>query len=251
MTKINHKTTLMTDCKPCFHPSYANGKLGGKSSGLMAIGYHPGKGQLTFNNGQLVSDCFGTCGAVDCKNCMKSCYAVKGSKRFLDSRKNRIENTMQLRTDINGHFKDIYNRILSDDIKVVRYTDSGEIESYLQFTKLVNLAFSLPFVRFYLYTKNYSVLREFFGENKELPKNMVVLISIWGNIGETEYKEFKDHRNIRAFAVNSNIKATAQCPAYTMTENGKIKLNKDVTCIKCGLCFGDYTATKVIKCLEH
>ena len=248
--EINHKQTMMCDCMAQFHGTFDNGKLGGKELGMMAIGYHPGKGILKFKNGQIVSDCSGSCGCVNCEECMNDCYAVSGSLRFLDCRKNRIENTMQLRSDINKHFDDIYHAILSNNIKIVRYTDSGEIESYLQFVKVVNLALSLPSVRFYLYTKNYAVLREFFKEEKELPGNMVVLISIWGYQGKAEYIEFCTHRNIKAFAVNSDIKVNAMCPAYKEI-NGKVRLNKEMSCARCGLCFNGENNVRVIGCLEH
>lgn len=244
------KTTFIKDCKPCFHPSYGNEKTGGKNEQMMAIGYMPSKGILTFKDGTIVSDCLGTCGKVNCDECMKKCYAVSMVKRYEIARKNRIENTLQLRTDINQHFNDIYHTILSDKIKIVRYTDSGEIESYLQFVKLVNLALSLPSTQFYLYTKNYDVLRTFFTENKELPNNMVVLISIWGKLGKKEYNEFKNHRNIKAFVVNSDIKTDCTCPAYKVI-NGKVRLNKEMTCAKCGLCTGKHPNIKVIGCLEH
>ena len=244
------KTTFLKDCKAQFHPTWGNEKTGGLKEGMLAIGYMPGKAIITFKNGQIVSDCFGTCHGVDCSKCEKCCYAVSMIKRYEMARKNRIENTMQLREDINKHFEDIYHCILKNNVKIVRYTDSGEIESFLQFMKLVNLALSLPSVQFYCYTKNYAVLREFFGENKELPKNMVILISIWGSQGEKEYNEFKEHRNIKAFAVNSNIKVNAVCPAYKKV-NGKVRLNKKMTCAKCGLCTGKYSKVKVIGCIEH
>lgn len=245
------KTTYIRNLQATFHPSYGNEKTGGKSDGMMAIGYMPGKGLIRYKkDGSLVSDCIGTCSAVDCENCMKKCYAISMIKRYEDARINRIENTLQLREDINAHFKAIYDTIVHDKIKIVRYTDSGEIENYLQFAKLVNLALSLPSTRFYLYTKNYAVLREFFAEKKEIPQNMVVLISVWEDLGKAEFEEFRNHRNIKAFAVNSDLKCQAICPAYKK-EGKRVKLNKEMTCAKCGLCWGKHPNVDIIGCLEH
>ena len=246
-----NETTFCMDLESRFCPSYGNEKTGGKDAGMMAIGYWPGRGILYYKNGAPVSDCLGTCGCVNCEACEKECYAVAMVKRFKDAGKARIRNTMQLRENINQHFDDIRAAILRDKIKMVRYTDSGEIESYLQFAKLVNLALGLPSVRFYLYTKNYEVLREFFGGGRELPKNMVVLISIWEDLGEKEFSEFSKHENIKAFAVKpATVKPQVMCPAYKM-EGGRVKLNKEMTCAKCGLCIGTRGNAKIIGCLEH
>ena len=252
MKKTVHTTTLCKDLEARFCPSYGNEKTGGKNEGMLAIGYYPGRGILYYKDGAMVSDCLGTCGCVNCDGCMKKCYAISMIKRYTKARENRIANTLQLRSDINKHFDDIRKTILRDNIKIVRYTDSGEIESYLQFVKLVNLALGLPSVQFYLYTKNYQVLREFFGEKKELPGNMVVLISIWEDLGKSEYNEFKHHRNIKAFAVKSDIKVQATCPAYRKDpKTGRVTMNKEMTCAKCGLCTGKHPNIKVIGCLEH
>lgn len=244
------KTIYVKNLKSRFHASYGNEKTGGKKQGMLAIGYYPGRGYLYYKDSSLVSDILGTCGCVDCSKCVKKCYAVSMVKRYEKACIARIENTMQLREDINAHFKAIYDTVIRDKIKIVRYTDSGEIENYLQFVKLVNLALSLPSTRFYLYTKNYAVLREFFGEGKQLPQNMVVLISIWENLGKSEFLEFRKYRNIKAFAVNSDLKCQAICPAYKK-EDKRVKLNKEMTCAKCGLCWGKHPNIDIIGCLEH
>lgn len=250
-----HETTYTKDMKARFYPSYGNEKTGGKDAGMMAIGYMPGAGILEYKDGTPVTDCHGTCGAVDCSACVKQCYAVSMVKRYKDARIHRIENTLQLRENITQHFDDIRAAILRDHIRMVRYTDSGEIESYQQFFKLVNLALGLPSVRFYLYTKNYAVLREFFGRGDqfELPTNLVVLISIWEDLGEKEYMEFRHHRNIKAFAVKpATVKPEIMCPAYKKDpKTGRVKLNAEMTCAKCGLCIGTRGNADIIGCLEH
>lgn len=244
------KTIFSADCKAQFHATFNNGKLGGKNTGLMAVGYLSGKNP-TFADGTPTTDCRSTCHCVECGACDNgNCYAVRGETRFPNTRKNRIENTLQLRNDIMQHFSDMYWTIKDNNIKIVRYTESGEIESLDQFMHLYRLSMDLPAVKFYLYTKNYVVLREFF-RNHVLPKNLVVLVSVWGDHGVKEWEEFKKYYNVKCFAVNSDLKVTCFCPAYRKDENGKTyRVNDDrVKCGNCKLCF-DSTA-KIIGCLEH
>lgn len=243
------RTTLfMKDLKPCFCPSYSNGKTGGKKDGMMSIGYMPGLDYLIFKNtGLLVTDCKGTCGGVNCAACQEKCYAISTVKQYEKACINRIQNTMQLRSDINAHFADIEKTIVRDNIKIVRYTESGELESLAQLVHVLRLAQCHTNVFFYLYTKNYNVLREFFNVHT-LPDNMVILVSVWESIGVNEWNEFKKYKNIKCFAVNSNLQPKVFCPAYKLV-NGKAKLNKQMTCAKCRLCFD--SKAKIIGCYEH
>ncbi len=246
----------MRDCNPHFHATLNNDKLGGKSEKILAIGYVPGSDLLYLNNGTMVSDCKGTCGAVDCSGCgfRGICYAIDSYCQYPAVTVNRIENTLQLRTNIDLHFLSIYYTALENKVETIRYTESGEIETYTQFSYVVELAEKLPNVKIYLYTKNYAVLRKYF-ESAELPENMVVLISIWENTGVSEFLEMSDHNNIKAFVVNNqDIKVNAMCPAYHKNpKTGKVERVKDnpaVKCGNCGLCTGKHKC-KIIGCLEH
>lgn len=248
-------TVYMEDCTPRFHPTMSNDKLGGKKYNMMAVSYVPGKGLLTLKNGNLVSDCPGTCGNVDCSQCGQRgvCYAIDSYVQYPAVTVNRVENTMQLRQDIDKHFQDIKDAIERNKINIVRYTESGEFESLEHFEKFVELANTMPNISFYAYTKNYAALRGFFAKGLELPRNMVILISVWGDQGVKEYEEFKSHENIKCFAVRSNIPVDAMCPAYRKDETGKVSRVKSdaVKCSNCGLCTGKRPNVKVIGCIEH
>lgn len=240
------RTILTKDCKAQFHPTLSNSKLGGKDVHMMGISYMPGPECITFKNGEKVTDCKGTC--TNCADCMNACYAINSCKRFPNVTKNRVENTLQLREDIEQHFADIYWTIKDNNINVVRYTESGEIENINQFMHLYWLAMDLKSVKFYLYTKNYNVLREFFN-NHVLPNNLVVLISVWGENGVAAWNEFKKYSNVKCFAVNSDLKVACYCPAYHKDENGKVYRDNDMTCARCKLCFN--STAKIIGCYEH
>lgn len=103
------ETVYMKDCKPRLHGTFSNDKLGGKNLKIVAISYVPGKGILTFKDGRPVLDCEGTCRNVDCSQCGKFgvCYAIDSFVQYPAVTVNRVENTMQLREDINKHFADI------------------------------------------------------------------------------------------------------------------------------------------------
>lgn len=248
------QTVHMRDCKAQFHATMSNDKLGGEKQKIMAVGYVPSNDLLYLNNGTLVSDCIGTCGKVDCSGCAKRgvCYAIDSYCQYPAVTVNRVENTMQLRDDIDKHFDDIYETAIAYGVDVIRYTESGEIETAKQFDKVIELSDKLPDVEIYLYTKNYDVLYKFF-ENRELPKNVTVLISIWGNTGVDAWLTLKHHKGVKAFVVNNDeIKVDAMCPAYRKDENGKVKRVKSdaVKCGNCKLCTRARDV-KIIGCLEH
>lgn len=249
------ETVYMGNCVAQFHPTLANDKLGGKKQKIMAVSYVPGKDLIFLQNGTLVSDCVGTCKNVDCSQCGQRgvCYAIDSYTQYPAVTKNRVENTMQLRENIDQHFEDIYNTAVKNKVEIIRYTESGEIEDYRHFEYLLRLTNRLPEVQVYVYTKNYEVLREYFGKGLELPDNLTILVSVWGDQGVAEYNEFKNHKNIKCFAVKSSIPYDAVCPAYKEDENGKVHRvhNDAVKCGNCGLCTGKVPGVKVIKCVEH
>lgn len=249
------QTVYMAECEPKFHPTMSNDKLGGKNQKIMAVSYAPGKDLITFGDGRLVSDCPGTCSGVDCSKCGKRnvCYAIDSYVQYPAVTVNRVENTMQLRQDIDKHFEDIKAAAVKNDVEIIRYTESGEFENDKHFEKFIELAEDIPDVKVYAYTKNYEVLRNYFSHGKELPENCVILVSVWEDQGIKEYEEFKDHENIKCFVVNSDIKCDAMCPAYRKDENGKVNRVKSdaVKCGNCGLCTGKYPQIKVIGCVEH
>lgn len=248
------QTVYQAECNAVFHPTMSNDKLGGKKQKIMAVSYVPGNELLYLKNGTLVSDCIGTCGKVDCNGCAHRgvCYAIDSFCQYNAVTLNRVENTLQLRSDMAGHFEEIYQAAIEKGVNTIRYTESGEIESYEQFLEVVRLSERLPGVEIYLYTKNYPVLYRFF-KSRELPENMTVLISIWENVGVAAWNDLKEHAGIKAFVVNNDaIKCDAMCPAYRKDDKGKVRRVKSdaVKCGNCRLCTRARKA-KVIGCLEH
>ena len=140
-------------------------------------------------------------------------------------------------------------------LETVRINESGELTCYDDLALWCELAKRHPETVFYLYTKNYLVVRKAL-INGIVPSNLYINISIWHEFGIAAYKEMKDHPQIRAFCLvdqewtkakyySKGIEITSMCGAYD--ENGK--MNHAVTCDKCKKCFS--SVNKCVGCFEH
>ena len=140
-------------------------------------------------------------------------------------------------------------------LDVVRINESGELTCYDDLKLWCELGKRHPETTFYVYTKNYKVVRKAL-INGIVPNNLFINISIWHNSGIKEYLEMKDHPQIRAFCLvddkwtkqkyySKGIEIISMCTAYDV--NGK--MNHDVTCDKCKKCFSNNN--KCVVCYEH
>ena len=144
---------------------------------------------------------------------------------------------------------------MREKLKVVRINESGELTCYEDLALWCELGKRHPEIIFYLYTKNYKVVRKAL-INGIVPNNLFVNISIWHQFGIDEYLEMKDHPQIRAFCLvdkewtreeyyNKGIEITSMCGAY----DEKGKMNHNVTCDKCKKCFS--CNNKCVGCYSH
>ena len=229
----------LSDCKPGCHISTSNIK-----TEIPSWSTYPGDSVIYLKDGRKVSDFHGTCNQADCKNCKywDTCYAIR-MLRYPDVAKNYIENTMYLRTDINGLEKDLVKQIKKiKKSDLFRFDVSGEIESFNQLIMFLSVAYQIPEKTFYVYTKNYKVLYKYFSTGCELPNNFHVLVSIWHKSGIQCYNDLKHHDNIHCFIYNDGFSydhyglellSSNQCKAYDESGN----LNHDITCKKCRKCW--------------
>lgn len=211
----------------------------------------------------------GTCGH-HCEHCGQSvngkrppCYVAK-SYRYGSVIKRHAENTVAMRKDVWKCFKDLHGQLTRKRNKFVyvRIDQSGELETIEQLKGWEWLAEEHRETTFYIYTKAYAiVLPELLNGN--VPKNLVVLISIWHEQGIDAYKTVKHLTNVKAFVYmdkNSNpdgwwyeeyaahgIEIQTICKAY----DEKGKMNHDITCDKCKKCIACRKNTKVIGCFDH
>ena len=140
-------------------------------------------------------------------------------------------------------------------LSVVRINESGELTCYEDLALWCELGKRHPETVFYLYTKNYKVVRKAL-INGIVPSNLFINISVWHQFGISEYLEMKDHPQIRAFCLvdgewtkekyySEGIEIVSMCGAYDV--NGK--MNHAVTCDKCKKCFSN--KNKCVGCFAH
>lgn len=217
---------------------------------------------LTFNKlaGNVVlNNCLGTCGK-HCAGCWNfenwrksSCYVAKSYVQYKDKVINsHIVNTMAVRNKLRETFEDLNGQLKRKRTnKTVRIHSSGELEKVEELISWAWIAEQNPERTFYIYTKAYEILHEFFNKVDNIPKNLFINISIWHEYGVATYNEWKHLDNVRAFVYDDGynygdeLKFDCHCPAY----NKKGKLSHKLTCDKCKICFQN--KAKICACYSH
>ena len=124
---------------------------------------------------------------VDVKNSVcNGCYAMKGNyHRYKDhmakSYKNKSDafNSDSTKWENNFilYFNEKYTKTTKVDNNYFRWFDSGDLESYEMLLSIVKIAVNSPNVKFWLPTKEYSIIRRYNKENGDFPTNLVVRVS--------------------------------------------------------------------------
>lgn len=250
-----------------------NVKLGNMGSWAMLFG------NCSWYIPELDINVAGTCGE-HCRGCFNaenprcsSCYVVKsyirhtkqnedGTVGDIIKNRNNIKKGHAYRTIAMTMFrKDLLlsldNQLtnMKKKLQTVRINESGELTCYEDLELWCELANRHKETIFYLYTKNYKVVRKAL-INGIVPSNLFINISVWHQYGIDEYLEMKDHPQIRAFCLidkewtredylAKGVEITSMCGAYD--ENGK--MNHNVTCDKCKKCYS--CSNKCVGCCEH
>lgn len=221
-----------------------NRKLGNRIASWSTL-----MGDYVYNMPSPFKGITGTCGAC-CAGCKQKCY-VRHSYFQPSVILAHAINTWGLRNEPWKVREDIATQLAKGKIDIVRINQSGEVEDVFQFAMWCELARRFPEVKFYIYTKNYSVARAFLIGN-QVPSNFTVNYSIWHDYGVKEYREVQGHPNVKAFIYDDgypiSLKVDAICPAYKRFGD-KVKLDHNITCEKCKLCFA--SNMHVISCIDH
>lgn len=104
------------------------------------------------------------------------CYALKGNygfpcvKNAMEKRFNSISDPLwvEAMTIAIGHY---------DNCGFFRWHDSGDLQSLDHLEKMVAIANNLPKIKFWLPTREYSIIGEFVRKHKVFPKNFIVRLS--------------------------------------------------------------------------
>lgn len=203
----------------------------------------------------------GTCGK-HCDGCKGSCYVTKSYRRYTERdtgkcsvKLGHARNTIAVRENIEQVFADLTGQIrrARKPFVIVRIHQSGELETVTEFKMWCNIAREFPNIVFYIYTKAFELVIPALLAG-DVPKNLVVLMSIWHEYGIKEFDAVKHLDNVKAFVYCDGYNYTkhgltiqTMCTAYN--EHGK--MNHAVTCDKCRKCFNSLESCKVIGCYDH
>lgn len=214
----------------------------------------------------VFNGCVGSCGQF-CEGCWNSkewrkspCYVAKSYIQYGDNTINaHILNTIRMREDVKGTFEELNEQLKRKRTAYpVRIHGSGELESPEELKGWAWLASQHPERPFYIYTKAFPFVDELLTDTSEssLPKNFFINVSVWHEFGITTFKKWEYIPTIRAFAYDDGfnylqhgLEVRQYCPAYKKNKGGKIKMDHNLTCEKCGLCFS--TKARILGCLDH
>lgn len=218
-----------------------NSKLG---KGVFAFNLLPGDRPISTKDKGELTNVTGTCGGC-CEDCVGKCYAVNDARRYHNTCiPSLAKNTLIMRHDMEGTFKQLRENLKKKKAKVLRYHSSGEIETYDYLLHMVKLAIDMPEVRFYFYTKRFEFMDRYLKECGELPENLICNISEWN--GNTEGYDLDGlNRFVYDDGTDESLKKVAHCPA--VNKKGR---KTGVTCDQCGLCFSGNNG-HIVAVYEH
>ena len=121
--------------------------------------------------------------------CRQFCYACKGNYNTFSNNVNRPNwrNLYYFNTDPDGFFNLINAELDEADRlrpwKYFRWHETGDIVNARYFEGMVDVARRHKNTIFMAFTKKYEIVNAWIDENGSLPKNLVIIFSIWGKYG--------------------------------------------------------------------
>ena len=108
------------------------------------------------------------------------CYACKGRFRFKSVQQSMWENLEFYNSNSPGaYFAEIEKACTTS--KYFRYHSAGDIPGPTYFFFMAKLAKKIPDTKFLCFTKHYNTVNAYIRTIGELPKNLIVVFSAWGN----------------------------------------------------------------------
>lgn len=152
--------------------------------------------------------------------CAKDCYAMKGRFRFKNIKQILSDNLRCYLKSPSEYFDYIKHFINNGMISYsyFRWHASGDFVDEEYFNQVVYVARDLPQTSFLAFTKKYEMINSYILNNGELPSNLHIIFSAWGDTLKIEnpynfpiaYVRFKDE-NLNRSIPSSAVKCSGDC----------------------------------------
>lgn len=147
------------------------------------------------------------------------CYALKGMYRF-----STVKTALTRRLDKLYHPQWVEAMVfLIGKDKYFRWHDSGDIQSIMHLSNIMEVARLTPNCQHWLPTREYKMVEEYVESYGLIPKNMFVRLSaimVDGNTPDKLVEFLNDFQNVEGFigvssVSNTHEESTDNCPAYS------------------------------------
>lgn len=147
------------------------------------------------------------------------CYALKGMYRF-----SIVKTALTRRLDKLYHPQWVEAMVfLIGKDKYFRWHDSGDIQSIMHLSNIMEVARLTPNCQHWLPTREYKMVEEYVESYGLIPKNMFVRLSaimVDGNTPDKLVEFLNDFQNVEGFigvssVSNTHEESTDNCPAYS------------------------------------
>lgn len=115
---------------------------------------------------------------TNCNDCKKKCYALKMANFRKIIGESWQANLNAYRTNPEAVKYKIIAEALT--VRFFRYFVGGDIPDASFFALMVEVAEKVPTCKFLAFTKNYKVVNNYIATHGELPSNLVIIFSGWG-----------------------------------------------------------------------
>lgn len=125
--------------------------------------------------------CFDLPPIITCRNnaeCRKNCYACKGRFRF-SVKQNSVNNNLKMWRDNPVYVENVIT-LSALCCKYFRWHSAGDIVDEEYFKMMIRIAKKCKGTKFLCFTKKFEIVNEWVSKNGNLPKNLSVVLSAWG-----------------------------------------------------------------------
>ena len=117
----------------------------------------------------------------NCKECAKKCYAAKMCRIYPSVKKAYDNNLDILRRNPVAFWTQV--KAAASMTRYFRFHVSGDIINRAYFENImVATAQALPATRFLAFTKNYKAVNDYLNDGNEIPENLKIIFSEWGDM---------------------------------------------------------------------